>query len=306
MERRFDRTAEDLGNIVALEHVNVTVPDQLQATIFYIAGLGLTRDPFLMTGPTNMWVNVGRSQFHLPTSPAQVLRGHTGIVVPNREGLVRRLERTRKRLEGTRFDFREHDEFVEASCPWGNRIRCYAPDQQRFGRITLGIAYVEFDVPKGADGIARFYRHVMGARAAASEEDGGRVANDYNGSSRAARVEVGIGQYLIFRETDREVPLYDGHHIQIYVADFSGPYTKLLDKGLISEESDQHQYRFKDLLDSETGETLFTIEHEVRSMRHPLFMRPLVNRNPSQNNQLRARLRRVDSRDGARVTASCR
>jgi len=276
MERRFDRTAEDLGNIVALEHVNVTVPDQQQATIFYIAGLGLTRDPYLMTGPTNMWVNVGRSQFHLPTGSAQVLRGHTGIVVPNREALVRRLERTRKRLDGTRFDFKEHEKFVEATCPWGNRIRCYAPDQQRFGRITLGIVYVEFEVPKGtADRIARFYRSVIGARAAASDD---------NGTSRAGRVEVGIGQNLIFRETGGEPPPYDGHHIQIYVADFSGPYTKLLDKGLISEESDQHQYRFKDLVDPETGETLFTIEHEVRSMRHPLFMRPLVNRNPSQNN----------------------
>jgi catechol 2,3-dioxygenase-like lactoylglutathione lyase family enzyme len=275
MERRFDRTAEDLGNIVALEHVNVTVPDQQQATIFYVAGLGLTRDPYLMTGPTNMWVNVGRSQFHLPTSKAQVLRGHTGIVVPDRAALVRRLERTRKRLEGTRFDFKEHEKFVEATCPWGNRIRCYPPDQERFGRITLGIAYVEFEVPKGAaDGIARFYRNVMGASAAAGD----------NGSGRAARVEAGIGQHLIFRETEREIPPYDGHHIQIYVADFSGPYAKLLDKGLISEESDQHQYRFKDLADPETGETLFTIEHEVRSMRHPLFMRPLVNRNPSQSN----------------------
>ena len=283
MERRFNRTAEDLGNIVALEHVNITVPDQQQATIFYIAGLGLTRDPYLMTGPTNMWVNVGRSQFHLPTtSPAQVLRGHTGIVMPNRAALISRLERTRKRLEGTRFDFKEHQEFVEAICPWGNRIRCYAPDE-RFGRITLGIAYVEFDVPKGAaDGIARFYRNVMGARAAVEGAD--KNAKDDSGSIRAARVEVGIGQYLMFRETDRELPPYDGHHIQIYIADFSGPYSKLLDKGLISEESDQHQYRFKDLADPETGETLLTLEHEVRSMRHPLFMRPLVNRNPSQSN----------------------
>jgi catechol 2,3-dioxygenase-like lactoylglutathione lyase family enzyme len=276
MERRFDRTAEDLGNIVALEHVNVTVPDQQLATIFYLSGLGLTRDPYLMTGTANMWVNVGRSQFHLPTGSPQVVRGHTGIVAPDREALVRRLERTRKRLSGTRFDFKECEEFVEATCPWGNRIRCYAPDQQRFGRITLGIAYVEFEVPKGAaDRIARFYRSVMGARAAASDD---------NGNSRAARIEVGIKQYLSFRETDGEVPPYDGHHIQIYVADFSGPYAKLLDRGLISEESDQHQYRFKDLVDPETGETLFTIEHEVRSMRHPLFMRPLVNRNPSQSN----------------------
>src|ERR1700674_2496575 len=209
VERQFDRTAEDLGNIVALEHVNITVPDQQQATIFYIAGLGLTRDPFLMTGPTNMWVNVGRSQFPLPTMSAQVLRGHTGIVVPDRAALVRRLERTRKRLEGTRFDFREHEEFVEATCPWGNRIRCYTPDE-RFGRITLGIAYVEFEVPKGAaDGIARFYRNVMGARAAASVENAGKDAKNDNGSNRAARVEVGIGQYLMFRETDHEIPPYD-------------------------------------------------------------------------------------------------
>jgi hypothetical protein len=28
---------------------------------------------------------------------------------------------------------------------------------------------------------------------------------------------------------------------------------------------------------------LFTIEHEVRSLKHPLYMRPLVNRNPAQN-----------------------
>ncbi|HKN00704.1 MAG TPA: VOC family protein [Candidatus Binataceae bacterium] len=274
MESRFDRTAEDLGNIVALEHVNVTVPDQQQATIFYIAGLGLTRDPYLMTGTANMWVNVGRSQFHLPTNQAQVVRGHIGIVVPDREALVRRLGRIRKRLEGTSFDFNETEEFVEARCPWGNRIRCSAPSE-RFGRVTLGIAYVEFDVPRrAADGIARFYRKVMGAKAATSEDGAGRVA----------RVEVGIGQHLLFRETDGALAPYDGHHVQIYVADFSGPYRKLLDNRLVSEESDQHQYRFKDLADPESGETLFTIEHEVRSMRHPLFMRPLVNRNPSQNN----------------------
>ena len=47
MDKSYDRAAEDLGNIVALEHVNVTVPDQQVATIFYVTGLGLTRDPFL-------------------------------------------------------------------------------------------------------------------------------------------------------------------------------------------------------------------------------------------------------------------
>ena len=72
---QYDRTLEDIGNVVSLEHVNVMIPDQRLATLFYITGLGLTRDPFLVTGVTNMWVNVGRSQFHLPTGDPLVVRG---------------------------------------------------------------------------------------------------------------------------------------------------------------------------------------------------------------------------------------
>ena len=96
MDNKYDRAAEDLGNIVALEHVNVTVPDQQLATLFYVVGLGLTRDPYLMTSISNMWVNIGRSQFHLPTNKPQVVRGHVGIVVPDREALLKRLQRLRK------------------------------------------------------------------------------------------------------------------------------------------------------------------------------------------------------------------
>src|SRR5260370_34103110 len=170
MGPQFDRAAEDLGNIVALEHVNVTVPDQQLATLFYVVGLGLTRDPYLMTSVSNMWVNIGRSQFHLPTSKPQVVRGRVGVVLPDRESLVKRLTRLRKRLDGTRFDFEEHDSFIEATCPWGNRIRCYSPDQQN-GAMSLGIAYVEFNVPAGnADGISRFYRRIMKPAAAVTEE----------------------------------------------------------------------------------------------------------------------------------------
>ncbi len=62
MTPAFDRTAEDLGNIVELGHVNVRVPDQSKAVAYYIMGLGLTRDPYLMAGLDNMWVNVGRGQ----------------------------------------------------------------------------------------------------------------------------------------------------------------------------------------------------------------------------------------------------
>ena len=88
--KTYDRAAEDLGNIVALEHVNVTAPDQEKAALFYVNGLGLTRDPYMMTGPANMWVNAGRQQFHLPTSKPQVLRGHVGVVVSDYASLPQR------------------------------------------------------------------------------------------------------------------------------------------------------------------------------------------------------------------------
>ena len=271
----YDRTVEDVGNIVILEHVNVRIPDQRLATLFYVSGLGLTRDPYLMTGVDNMWVNVGRSQFHLPTGKPQVVRGHTALVVADRDVLIRRLNAVRKPLEETRFTFSEHNQYVEAICPWGNRIRCFAPGE-RFGSMSLGIPYVEFDAPSGtADGIARFYETMLGTVATVAEDDRGRHA----------RVSVGVGQDLVFRETDAASPSFDGHHIAIYLADFSGPHRFLLERGLITEESDQHQYRFQDIVDPESGKPLFTVEHEVRSMRHPLYARPLVNRNPAQSNR---------------------
>ena len=56
MAMRYDRSAEDLGNIVLLDHVNVRVPDQRPATLFYIAGLGLTRDPYLLMADFGAYV----------------------------------------------------------------------------------------------------------------------------------------------------------------------------------------------------------------------------------------------------------
>lgn len=268
----YDRTRESLGNVVELQHVNLRVPDQLKATSFYISGLGLTRDPYLMTGIDNMWANAGISQFHLPTGKPQRLRGHVGLVLPSRGQLLERLARVRGQLEGTQFAFTEAADHVEAICPWGNRYRCFEPDAARFGRITLGIPYVEFEVPAGTlPGIARFYREILGAPAS--------VEGD------AVRVLVANRQYLVFRETDREPPPFDGHHIQITLADFGGPHAKLRERGLITEESNPWQYRFTDILDLDTGRVLFTVEHEVRSMTHPLYARPLVNRNAAINNR---------------------
>jgi catechol-2,3-dioxygenase len=272
---QYDRTVEDLGNIVGLEHVNTRVPDQHLATVFYVSGLGLTRDPYLMTGVVNMWINAGKSQFHLPSGKPQVLRGHTALVLPDRKALLQRLAGVEQALQGTKFSVSEQPEFVEATCPWGNRIRCFEPGPAS-GRMLLGMPYVELEVPRGSlDGIKRFYAEIVGAKSAVGEDKGGRHV----------RTSVGAGQDLIFRESDRAWPDFDGHHIAIYLSDFSGPHRRLLERGLITQESDQHQYRFQDIVDPQTGRVLFTLEHEVRSMRHPLYARPLVNRNPAQSNR---------------------
>jgi len=274
---QFDRTVEDLGNIVELGHVNVTVPDQATATAYYLMGLGLTRDPYLMAGLENMWVNVGKGQFHLPTRAAQVVRGTTALVLPDLEALLQRLHYAKKFMEGTQFSFREAGDVVETTCPWGNRMRVHAPDPARFGAMRVGMPYVEFDVPEGTDlsAIARFYKEILGGIAGVAQDDRGA----YAWASCSGECKV------TYRETKADLPEYDGHHIQITLADFSGPHKKLLERGLIAEESDQHQYRFLDIVDVDTNKPLFRIEHETRSMRHPMFNRVYVNRNPDMNNR---------------------
>jgi catechol 2,3-dioxygenase-like lactoylglutathione lyase family enzyme len=277
--RADDRARHDVGDIVALEHVNVRVPDQQLATVFYVTALGLTRDPYLMVGTDNMWINAGRQQFHLPTARPQVLRGVIGLVVPDLAALATRLGRVKDRLAGTAFSFSVDDTHVLVTCPWGNRIRCHAPGRE-FAETVLGMPYVEFPVAPGhAAVIARFYERVFGATAVLIPDPG----------RAEAHVRVGPRQRLVFRETTDPLAPYDGHHIAIYVSTFSRAHAFLAQHGLVTEESNDHQYRFSWIVDPDTRAPLFEIEHEVRSLTHPMYLRPLVNRNPEQTQRAYAR-----------------
>jgi len=273
--KQYDREARTVGNIVHLEHFNVCIPDQRLATLFYVVALGGTRDPYLFMGLENMWVNYGRTQVHLPSRAVpprtEVLRGTVGFVVPSLAELKKRLEFAGAEMKRvvpeakTKFSWQEKDGVIEATCPWGNRVRCHAPSPQ-FGNTELGLVYVEFDVPPGtADGIARFYKEVMRAPAKA---EGGR-----------ATVGIGRNQFLYFTETTQPLPEYDNHHIQVYIADFGTPYHWLKERDLITMETDADEWRFQWIVDPRDARKLFQIEHEVRSMKHRLFNRPLVNRN---------------------------
>src|SRR5260370_40713916 len=103
-QQLYDRTAEDLGNLIGLEHVNLRINNQGLAQEFYLSALGLTRDPFMFPGTNNVWINVGKSQFHLPTGDQKVMRGYVGLVVPSLEQLCERLWQAIKNLADTKFD----------------------------------------------------------------------------------------------------------------------------------------------------------------------------------------------------------
>lgn len=264
----YNRKADDLGNIVGLEHVNVTIPDQSTAVTFYVLGLGLTRDPYMNVGLNNMWVNVGGQQFHLPTRGTQKIPGYIGLVLSDLDALKRRLATVEPDLKGTRFKWREAADHVAVTGPWGNRFRCHAPGPA-FGDMTIGMPYVEFLTRPGtARAIGKFYKTVLQAPVA------------YKTGS--ARVKVGRNQNLVFTETDGRIPKFDGHHIAIYIANHSRAHEFLLRRDLIMEESNAHQYRFKDIVDPATGEKAFELEHEVRSLYHPMVGRIMVNRNAGQ------------------------
>ena len=272
--KSFDRAAQDVGNIVQLEHVNVWVTDQRLATAFYIFGLGFTRDPYLMVNIDNMWVNLGKQEFHLITKPAQVLRGTIGLVVPGLDRLVTRLQRVRdmKLLEGTKFDWTMDDKTVLVTCPWGNKFRAHGPGPD-FPNMSIGMPYVEFTVAPGQAGpIAKFYERVFESTACVVP----------NGAGAVARVRCGPSQELRFKETTTPIPAFDGHHIAVYVSNFSRGHDWLDARGLVTEESNPYQYRFNWIADPDSGAKLFEVEHEVRSLTHPMYMRPMINRNPSQ------------------------
>ncbi|WP_017759485.1 VOC family protein [Pseudacidovorax intermedius] len=275
-----DRAADSIGNIVLLEHYNATVDDQRLATLFYVTALGGTRDPYLFTGLDNMWVNFGRTQVHLPSRGAaprsQLLRGTLGFVVPDLDAMRARLDFAEAEMQrvapgrALQFDATDGRDCIDLHCPWGTRVRCHAPSDA-FDGVQLGLVYIDFDVPPGTvEGIARFYDQVIGTP---SQVDG-----------RRATVCAGLFQTLRFTECDAPLRDYDGHHFLIYLADFARPHAWLREHGLLTRDDAPHEWRFEWICDPRDGRRLFQVEHEVRSTRHPLYNRVLVNRDTALTN----------------------
>ena len=150
-----------------------------------------------------------------------------------------------------------------------------------------GIDYVEFLCPPGsASKIALFYESLLDATTT--------VVNNAPFTSTGSIAIIGIGdiyrsgrseQALLFRETLDEIPPYDGHHIALYVgrngADFEQAFRNAQIADIVwknprfsdqvdslEEARKEHQFRFKDILDIETGDVIMELEHEMRSVDH--------------------------------------
>lgn len=152
----------------------------------------------------------------------------------------------------------------------------------------LGIRYMEYFVP--GDGrtlrcIAETYEEVLGAKVRRFEME--------------KKIEVVIGikenpQFLRFVEKDVVGP-YEGDHLAIYVNDFVAMYERAKNVLIKGDTPDKtvnivwnnpcftmkydtldkvlqlNEFRFKDFLDLETGEVVYQLEHEVRSLAHAGF-----------------------------------
>lgn len=264
----------EIGGIVHLDHVNFVAPDQELATAFFMNGLGFTRDPYLRADETNMGVNVGMEQFHLPRrgTATPPFHGEVGVVVPRIDVIRVRLERLERlgRFEGTRYAFEERERQALVRSPDGYLLRLHEAGTLEFQR-PLGIAYVEVAVPPGSSAaIGRFYSDLFRAPVDIAPVDG------------APAVTLAAGPFQCWRFVERDLPNHDtgSMHVSFYTTNYSEVRRRLVEAGVVDGGGRDHVYFFDRVFDPETGDTVFSIINEVRSLYHPDFRRPLANRWP--------------------------
>ncbi|GJQ08934.1 hypothetical protein GpartN1_g725.t1 [Galdieria partita] len=306
--------SQDCGNIVQWEHINIDVPDSDITFYFYFQALGLTVDPYLPSQFYNRvyWANVGQQQFHLVRwKHAQVIQGGKLVLqVPCLEQLESRLKAAEPKLKGTCFQWNKEEEeepskahVIHVTCPWGNSFMFV--ENERIPRTCgffplvpypwkLGLCALMTSCAKDSSkGIAKFFRNVLFARVLETEN--------------SAIVCLGPRQSIVFEEKEdrklpeyvpgrKEDPMYPDYHLCVYIAEFEKAYQRVEELELLYNDhifSDKiysyqdallhNQFRFRDIIDldaHERGErrVLYQLQFETRSLYHPYYMRPLVNR----------------------------
>lgn len=258
----------ELGNLVSLDHVNLRVSDQKLATLFFLEGLGLTRDPYRMNGTGNMWVNIGSQQFHLPTNDPTPFPGEIGLIVPDLNAVRRRLARVAPELSGSGFSWEDGKSAIATSDPWGRRIRLHRAGSLP-ALMKLAIAYVELWVPPGSvAAIGDFYEQVL------------EIPCQRSGGRGASRIAVTVGPHQTLRFVERANAPTNAHnnHVAVYLTRYRETYDRMRKMRILMEKDRYEQFRFKRIVDPKSGKCLLEFEHEMRSLFHGDFARSLVNR----------------------------
>ncbi len=299
----------DLEGIVWLEHLNLVVGDMGHAFEFYVDFLGLSRD----TNPKHVNLGQQQFHLASTDDPPQRITGSIGLTVPSLQKIKERVERAKSDLQGTLFAINEEsDKVMSITCPWGNIFHLYDISLDDDHASTLsepynqsphkmvnmhaeggaygahrmavrgqpGIRYVEFTVPSSTSkSIAHFYQDVMKCNQVVTTND-------------CAIVGVGPGVHFVFVESDEltteSVEKQQGVHACIYISNFQSTYQELKECGLIwtnprfthldtcdtwEEASASRTLRLKDMLDVKTGEKVYELEHETRSLTHGQYLK---------------------------------
>jgi len=260
--------------MVHFDHVNFETPDHDMATIFFMNGLGLTRDPYRRADERNMGVNVGLQQFHLPRRGKKTppFHGVIGVVHPDIPGVLERLKLLDQmgKFANTPYSLDDRGDFVSLTTPFGYKLNLHSEGTLPFLR-PLGIVYAEIPVPVGSAGsIGRFYFKVVGAPVSFEKKSEGFTS------------AVTAGAHQEIRFVERQLDDYDTHtmHISYHVTHYNNLRNQLREHGSLKGKGQREVFFFDKIYDPDTGENVFTINNEVRSVYHPDFMRVLINRWP--------------------------
>lgn len=265
----------EIRGILHLEHFNFEGADHDIATIFFMNGLGFTRDPYRRVDETNMGVNIGMQQFHLPRrgNPTPPFYGEVGLIVPNLPLIKARLERLAEmgKFDGTPYNLAMLDDgTMRVMSPFGISLRLYSPGSIPFLR-PLGLAYIDIPVEPGkTEPLEKFYRDLVDTPTTLCELAG----------EKSLIVTFGPYQYVRFRE--REIEDYElySFHVAYYVTNYNPYRDRVIEQESLQGEGLGQVFFFDELFDPDTGDMILRFPQEVRSVYHPDFMRPLVNRWP--------------------------
>ena len=304
VQRASSNQSLNTRGIVWLEHLNLVVGDMGTAKKFYIDLLGLSQDD------NQKHVNIGQQQFHLDATgdlPNRVT-GSVGLAVPSLSRLRDRLPQAKKDLDGSLFDVLSSDEqdMMTISCPWGNTFHLYDLESEKttgdsaagenkmskfhsrlgvYGNQRMavrgqpGIRFVEIACPPDTVRcIAHFYEELIGCQVTRNE--------------KSVSVCVGPGVHFVYVESseldDESIAQMQTVHACVYIPEFETTYKRLKEKGLIwtnprfthldscdtwEEAAACRTFRFKDIIDARTGESVLELEHETRPMTHGQYMK---------------------------------